>query len=203
MQVLRLFLGSLLLSSLTSACAISLKWLSRGWEIIPTRREERSPKEKRMKCVRLLLSASIVSVALLLIVSTVWAQYVPKSNEELYGTWTNDKTINAFHVQKRVHTADGRVKEYDDLSGSTLLAEGPSRIDRKWTDSDGNVWYEVYERLTAGVYAGYDFQRLFKLSKSATVLEYVQNHGYVGPNNYPAKIDPSGGAYKIFYRAAQ
>ena len=167
------------------------------------RREKRSPKEKRMKSVRLLLSASIVFVALVLLGGTVWAQYVPKSNEELYGTWTNDKTINAFNVQKRVHTADGDVKEYDDLSGSTLLAEGPSRIDRKWTDSDGNIWYEVYERLTAGVYAGYDFQRLFKLSKSATVLEYAQNHGYVGPKNYPTKIDPSSSDYKIFYRAAQ
>ena len=161
-----------------------------------------SRKEKRMKSVKL-LSASIVCVALVLLGGTVWAQYVPKPNEELYGTWINDKTINAFHVQKRVHTADGDVKEYDDLSGSTLLAEGPSRIDRKWTDSDGNIWYEVYERLTGGVYAGNDFQRLFKLSKSATVLEYVQNYGYVGPNNYPTKIDPGRGDYKIFYRAAQ
>jgi len=156
-----------------------------------------------MNSAKLLLSASIVSVALVLTEGTAGAQYAPKPNEELYGTWINDKTINAFHVQKRVHTADGDVKEYDDLSGSTLLAEGPSRIDKKWTDSDGNIWYEAYERLTTGVYAGYDFQRLFKLSKSSTVLEYVQNFGYVGPNNYPTKIDPTSGGYKIFYRAAQ
>jgi len=168
-----------------------------------TRREKRSPREKRVIFVRLLLSASIAAVALVLLESTAWAQYVPKSNEELYGTWTNDKTTNAFHVQKRVHTADGDVKEYDEVSGSTLLAKGPSRIDRKWTDSDGNIWYEAYERLTSGVYAGYDFQRLFKLSKSATVLEYVQHHGYSGPKNYPTKIDPGRSDYKIFYRAAQ
>jgi len=156
-----------------------------------------------MNFSKLLLSKSIVSVALVLLAGAVWAQYVPKSNEELYGTWTNDKTINPFHVQKRVHTADGNVKEYDDLSGSTLLAEGPSRIDKKWKDSDGNIWYEVYEKLTAGVYAGNEFQRLFKLSKSATVLEYVQYHGYVGPNNYPTKVEPNVNSYKIFYRAAQ
>ena len=156
-----------------------------------------------MNSTKSLLSASIVSLALLLLGGTAWAQYVPKSNEELYGTWINDKTINPFHVQKRIHTPDGNVREYNDLSGSTLLAEGPSRIDKKWTDSDGNIWYEAYEKLTSGVYAGNEFQRLFKLSKSATVLEYVQNYGYVGPNHYPTKIDPATGDYKIFYRAAQ
>jgi len=156
-----------------------------------------------MNSAKSLFGASIVSLVLLLLGGTAWAQYVPKSNEELYGTWINDKTINPFHVQKRVHTPDGNVREYNDLSGSTLLAEGPSRIDKKWTDSDGNIWYEAYEKLTSGVYAGNEFQRLFKLSKSATVLEYVQNYGYVGPNNYPTKIDPAAGHYKIFYRAAQ
>jgi len=48
-----------------------------------------------MNSAKLLLSASIVSVALLLAEGTACAQYVPKPNEELYGTWINDKTIKS------------------------------------------------------------------------------------------------------------
>jgi hypothetical protein len=29
-------------------------------------------------------------------------KYVAKPNEELYGTWINDKSINSYHVQKKI-----------------------------------------------------------------------------------------------------
>jgi len=47
---------------------------------------------------------------------------------------------------------------------------GSRGIDSKWTDSEGNIWYTVFG-IGTGFWEGHKSQELYKLSKSATVME--------------------------------
>ena len=127
--------------------------------------------------------------------------YVPTKNEECYGTWINDKTINQGHIQKKVCGPDGN-KDYSEISDPTPVFEDEQQIDSKWTDAEGNIWYKTYGTVKAGAYKGTKWQELDKLSKSATVWEYVFCIvADFSPNNYPSEVSPTNGNYRIFYRA--
>src|SRR5208283_230530 len=87
-------------------------------------------------------------------------EYIPKPNEELYGTWINEQNGgNIFLPQGVVFTADG-YKLYCSLSDSNPCEVGTSWIDSKWTDSEGNIWYRTFGTNTAGVYKGDSWQEL-------------------------------------------
>ena len=83
----------------------------------------------------------------------------------------------------------------------TLLPfdQGPEQIVDYWTDSEGNVWFK-----TNAIENGAKFQTLQKISKSGAVLEFVAN-GVTSfdSKSYPIKVDPTGGYYHIYYRAAK
>ena len=128
-------------------------------------------------------------------------KYVPKSNEELYGTWINDKSINADDIQKQVSTPQGN-KEYFKASDTVPVFDQEQQIYAKWTDSEGNTWYKIFGTNKAGAYKGTKWQRLYTLSESATVCEYVYTIvGEFSANSYPTKIDAGELHYRIFYRA--
>ena len=81
-----------------------------------------------MKIRRLLLAVLVILPSLVPLVVAAQDKYVPKANEELYGTWTNEKTINTFHIQKMVVSADG-FKEYRNVS--SLSERRGNSADRK------------------------------------------------------------------------
>jgi hypothetical protein len=71
-------------------------------------------------------------------------KYVPGSDEELYGTWTNEHNGgDIFHPQKVVITPGGYTA-YSMISDTNPLFVWKSWIDSKWTDSEGNIWYKVF-----------------------------------------------------------
>ena len=160
-----------------------------------------------MKTHLTLLGASAILLALLLLGGCAPG----KPKEEIYGTWTNDTSTNTYviisgHIQKVVNTPDGRWKEYSKISDSDFLQEGTRRIDSKWTDSEGNIWYKSVMVVTAGKLAdpGTTAQELDRLSKSATVWESVfALVGKVHPELYPTTIDPKNANYRIYYRAGK
>jgi hypothetical protein len=131
-------------------------------------------------------------------------KYVAKPNEEIYGTWTNDqpppahsKTVN---TQKEVISAD-KNKLYYHISDESPMSEGTEVITSKWIDSDGNIWYKTLLAYTSGTANGIKYQVLYKLSKSATVLELEWSMvGDFDPSQYPTKIDPKDSEYRILYR---
>ena len=151
---------------------------------------------------------SLVLFALIQVEGWAQTKYVPKENEELYGTWINDKSKNSQHMQKEVITSDGW-KQYIDMNDTVPHDEGTGRIDSKWTDSAGNVWYKTFSTTTSGTYKGFKDQWLIRISKSGTVLECVYfDVGDFDPKLYPTEIDPKymnnyNGGYRIFYRAGK
>ena len=151
---------------------------------------------------RTLLNASLALLALNFLGGQCYGQsYVPTPNEEIYGTWTNDKSINLIGFQKTVVTADG-FQNYADTSDSVPREKGVSQIDTKWTDSEGNIWYKTFGTVT-GVEnrRTTKFQNLVKVSKSGTVMEIVHRHPRdFDSSNYPTKIDPDDNNYGIYYR---
>lgn len=153
---------------------------------------------KAGKVLRYVLTGLLVS----LIVGCATGKYVPKANEELYGTWMNEKTQNHDLIQKIVYDASGW-QEYTKVSDSKALEGGTWSMDSKWTDVQGNIWYKVFCTFTTGWAAGMDVQVLYKLSNSATTLEWVYKMSSQSSGiSYPSKIDPTSDTYHIFYRQA-
>ena len=107
---------------------------------------------------------------LLLIAASARAQdpYVPTPNEEFYGTWINDKTINADHIQKKISTPEGN-QDFLRVTDTQPVFSDTQQIDSKWTDSDGNIWYKIHGTVVSGAYQATKWQELDKLIKNATV----------------------------------
>jgi hypothetical protein len=140
----------------------------------------------------------MVLLSLFLLGGCATGKYVPKANEELYGTWTNNSTF-----PQRVVINPGEYRHYGLISDPNPEEEGTEHIDTKWTDSEGNIWYRTFGTVTTGAWKGHNFQALTKLSKSGTVLE-SEAYSFLGdfsPSYYPTKINPQGMLYGLYYRA--
>ena len=155
----------------------------------------------------------ILGTLVCLLVLVVLGGCGSKANEEICGTWTNDKASGEIaHPQKLVETSVGYkllgYKLYSGVSDSDPFEIGTEKIDSKWTDSEGNIWYKTLGTLTAGEYKGTKFQCLYKISKSATVCEFAYRYigmGEFNPSQYPKNIPSNNGSdvYEIMFRAAR
>ena len=153
-----------------------------------------------------IVAAAAILSALLLLAGCGQSKYTPKADEELYGTWTNSSLSGEVHLpapympQKVVITSSGfSVFKYaDDFARFEV---GSEQIDRRWTDSDGNIWYQAHSAHADGSVA-LTFQTLYKLNKAGTVQEsvYLVAARY-DPSHYPAKLDPNDSTYRRYDRA--
>jgi hypothetical protein len=149
---------------------------------------------------RILFLFAIVLACELMLGSCSPSKYVAKPNEEIFGTWTNEK----MSAQKLIIAADGG-KLYLKVTDETPYSESTGAWISKWTDSEGNIWYKSFNSRIKGPYSGFKFTELDKLSKSGTVLESV----FKAPSNdeelknpqYPTKIDPQDSSYTIYFKA--
>jgi hypothetical protein len=150
-----------------------------------------------MKTGMTFFGATVILLFLILLGGCGPGKYVPKANEEINGTWTNEKIF----PQKVVNTADGW-KQYNYMSDPTPLYEGTGGIASKWRDSEGNIWYKIFSTVTSTAYKGTKSQELDKLSKSGTVWESVSTMvREFNSDSYPTKIDPNDSSYRIYYRS--
>ena len=144
----------------------------------------------------------LFGAALIMLGGCASAKYVAKPNEEIYGTWVNEK----MSAQKIVVGPDGG-KTYLKLTDTTPYFETAGEIVSKWTDSEGNIWYKCMSARVKGAYANAaaKFTELDKLSKSGTVWESVwtmpMSDEEIKNPKYPTKIDPQDSNYGIYYRA--
>ncbi len=142
----------------------------------------------------------LFGAALILLGGCAKAKYVAGPNEEIYGTWTNEK----MDFKKVAMAPEGKYM-YLQLADTTPFEESTGQIAAKWTDSEGSVWYKFSYTRTKGPHAGSKFTELDKLSKSGKVWEYVwtapANDAEMKNPSYPTKIDPQDYLYSVYYRA--
>jgi hypothetical protein len=136
----------------------------------------------------------VFSVLLLFASLGIMAQdkYVPSSNEVFYGTWINEKMT----PQKTVHNPDGSFEDYQHVSDTTPFRKGTSEITKKTTDSEGNVYYETFDKMSFGMV----LHSLWKISDSGKAMEMVGRAAGADPSSFPKEIDPKDPHYFIFYR---
>lgn len=136
---------------------------------------------------------------LILLTGTGFSQnsYVAKVDEEIYGTWTNA----TMQMQKNISYMGGS-KDFFLADGTEPFVESKAELANKWTDADGNVWYQRYGTIVAGAYQGTKWQSLERISKSGSVREWVSKVvASFAPENYPQAIDPKDRDYRIYYRS--
>jgi hypothetical protein len=136
------------------------------------------------------LATLILAVTLLAFTGNVSADektYVPKDNEEFYGTWVN--TEYYLMAQKVVINPDG-TWGWTMSASDEPVTKYTYELKEKWTDSKGNIWYKV--RLQSQ--RGKDYV-LVKLSNSGNTREIVWDS-----HEYPMKIDSKNANYRIYYR---
>jgi hypothetical protein len=125
--------------------------------------------------------------------------YAPKDNEELYGSWVNadysaEKGFtDRMQTQRIVFRADWTFERFAWVDRDVSEWKDWYKITKKWTDSEGNVWYKIhwqifYLREQCG---------LFKISNSGRKCEFVSDPIEYG---YPKKIDPHAFSYRVYYR---
>jgi hypothetical protein len=132
-------------------------------------------------------------------------KYVPKPDEELYGTWVNEE----MNPPKTVIGPDGTFADYFPATYNKPFRGGTVEIFKKWTDSEGNVYYDTFDTFTSGMgVQGMKTQSLRKVSKSGTVLEWSWAAvSEFGPEKFPSTIDTNSqhdvSGYFIYNRAKE
>ena len=121
------------------------------------------------------LVAVVLAVAFLIFTGNVFAEektYVPKDNEEIYGTWVNEEyDLAESSVSRHARwdiKSDGTWASYDKSDNTTPTWSGTYSIVKKWIDK-GDVWYMItFENQT---YNNIDCYALTCLSDSGSTME--------------------------------
>ena len=116
--------------------------------------------------------------------------YIPKSNEEIYGTWINED----MRFQKSIYYYWGYAEKYREVSNETPAEKSTFTIVEKWSDSKGNVWYKNFNRHNASILNVF---WIIKISNNGTVYESVYNEGKF-PSKDELNVDHFN--YLIYYR---
>ena len=116
--------------------------------------------------------------------------------EKFCGTWVNTKYEGKNNPPvKVIFNPDGTRTTYRNLHVSSSYSRSAYSVEKRWTDSEGNNWYQVItmEPLVPTATEYY----LFKLERYNTILEY----NYSG-SKYPEEVGPKVkySDYRIYYR---
>ena len=152
-----------------------------------------------MKVSRTILVLSAALLVSMLVGGCGSGKYVPKANEDLYGTW-----VNQAYPEKKMVITPGGFKTYLSVTDTTVVHEGKEQIEGKTVSSNGTVSYKTFGEFTSGPYTGIKFQWVRKVEKSGTVLEYVERPvAEYDPKNYSTEITPSDTYYRMYFKSEQ
>lgn len=130
-------------------------------------------------------------------------KYIPKENEELYGTWINKEYSGLvyYQAQKEIVTAE-RWGWYRKMSDSDPYEGGTYQIDSKWTDPKGNIWYRIIctPDISEAGYLASKGLWLIELSDSATVWEATW---HLLPADWPKEMERYVWSHNIRYRETE
>ena len=140
--------------------------------------------------------SGFLSILVVLALTMTYAEeekaYVPKDNEEIYGTWINeDYPGGLFGAQKMTIHPDRTYEVFAKTTDTTSRWGGTMTIIDKWTDSEGSIWYKTHRKSISGRF----WYGLDKISSSGSIYEYVQSHV-----DHPTEMDTGHYRYRIYYR---
>jgi beta-lactamase regulating signal transducer with metallopeptidase domain len=162
---------------------------------------KRDSSFSRVKSSIKILIISLSCLVLLMIINPVTAKNdaVGIKNapiKDFYGTWVNDDYDNKrgiITISKIVIRPDGTFEAYADSHGNNLFDYGEYiAIEDTWIDTEGNIWFKAIFRAS---YVKMLFYELGKIDSSGTIRKSI-----FSVIDYPSKINPDHGFYKIYYR---
>jgi hypothetical protein len=115
--------------------------------------------------------------------------YVPKDNEELYGTWVNPD-CKGFPHQKLVIHPDGKIGLFSQQWINEPTFTQSYKIKDKWTDSEGNICYKVQAS-----HPNFESYQLHRISNSGKTMEFMRLR-----TDYATEIDPDKLGYRVYHR---
>ncbi len=131
-----------------------------------------------------------ITLSLAFLISTA---ITSAGDEDICATWVNTEYKHQKY-QKRIFGPDGTVKFYRYEDSPSPEFYGTYTIDKKWTDSEQNIWYKV---RTPGKFHGNQVEYYFlsKISDSHRKLEFVFH-----VSNYHEEMNPDHPTYRVYYR---
>ena len=145
---------------------------------------------------RTLVSIVILVLAVLIIAGSCATQkqvYIPKSNEELYGTWVNTD-YGIKRSQKLINYTWGYTESFWLVTDQYVNHPCTFYIMDKWSGSEGIIWYKVTLQIK-----GNPSVRLYlvKINEKEGSREQVWNY-----KDFPSESDltPEHVQYGIYYR---
>ena len=152
-----------------------------------------------MKARTSLVSIFILVSSLLIVAGSCATQkqaYIPKPNEELYGTWVNTDYDGVYDEspQKFIHYNWGYTESFGRVTAQHPNFQRVFYIMDKWTDSEGIIWYKVTWQLRGSPTMRF---YLVKINKSEGSWEEVWTY-----KDFPSESDltPEHVEYGIWYR---
>jgi hypothetical protein len=141
---------------------------------------------------RMLISILFYTVTVLIIVgscATSKKVYVLKEDEKIFGTWINPDYDASWIYAKLVIKSDGVWEEYSLTYSDRPVYQGEYTITKKWTDSEGYVYYKsIITRIDKPSYRPYYI--LLKIDKTGKVYEDLWSTAQM-----PTEFDPDNKIY--------
>jgi hypothetical protein len=155
-------------------------------------------KTKTLVCVLVFLVFLITGVFSFADDREQYVFYVPKRNEEIYGTWINPKYRgeDPSNEQKYVNYEWGYGEGFLKVTDKNPIDRWTYIIADKWTDTNGNIWYKVFTQQAGPLY-GSTWFTLNKLSANGTVMEFIWDYKYFPME---ADLNPNAINYRIYNR---
>ena len=114
-------------------------------------------------------------------------------SDEICCTWFNMKHTEGKFPQKIMFHYDGTYATYNKINSSKASARGMFQITKKWTDSEGYIWYKI---IMNDPKQGKKY-KLAKVSQNGRRLEFVCNK-----NIYPSELNANESGYCNYLRAS-
>ena len=146
---------------------------------------------------RTIVSIFILVLAVMVIAGSCATQkqaYIPKPNEELYGTWVNTDYDGVEEVQKFINYNWGYTESFELVTDQYVGARSAFYIMDKWTGSEGIIWYKVTWQ-----FRGSPNMRFYLVKINDTEGSWEQVWSY---KDFPSESDltPEHVQYDIWYR---
>ena len=120
--------------------------------------------------------------------------YIPKPNEELYGTWVNTDYDGVEEDQKFINYNWGYTESFQLVTDQYVGLQSAFYIMDKWTGSEGIIWYKVTWQ-----FRGSPNMRFYLVKINDTEGSWEQVWSY---KDFPSESDltPEHVQYDIWYR---